>query len=172
MPLYPLHILMLSIAAIAAITDTRSGLIPNWITLPAIAIGPLYYFFISPNAALQSALAIVVVGLVPYLMFRSGSMGGGDVKLFAALGGLGGLMLGLESLLYCMMAAMVVALITMAFHGHLKVVLTNVWKILSNPFLPKDRRRILDRSEMHQLRLGVSILIGTAIALGYHYEII
>ncbi len=167
------HIMMLAIVVVAAVTDTRSGLIPNWLTLPAIVIGPVYHLiFLSPALALQSVLAIVVVALVPFMMYRSGSMGGGDLKLFAALGGLGGLTLGLESLLYSMMAASVVAILTMAFRGHLKVVLVNVWRILSTPFIPKQRRKGLQRNEMHQLRLGASILIGTCFALGYQHAII
>jgi prepilin peptidase CpaA len=167
------HILMLAIVLVAAVTDTRTGLIPNWLTLPAIVVGPVYHLiFFSPTLALQSVLAIVVVALVPFMMYRSGSMGGGDLKLFAALGGLGGLTLGLESLLYSMMAASVVALLTMAFRGQLTVVLLNVWRILSNPFIPKKLRKGLQRNEMHQLRLGSSILIGTCFALGSQYAII
>ena len=167
------HIVMLIAAAVAAYTDTRTGMIPNWLTLPIVVLGPLYFLIAaSPDLALASAGAVLIVGFVPFLMYRSGSMGGGDVKIFAALGGLGGLMLGLELMLYSFFAAMVLSLFVMARHGHLKVVLANVGRILANPLLPQDRKMSLERREMHQMRLGFSIFLGTALALGSDYALV
>ena len=167
------HIIMLMAAAVAAYTDTRTGLIPNWLTLPAVVLGPLYFLVMaSSDLALASLGAILIVGLVPFMMYRSGSMGGGDVKIFAALGGLGGLMLGLEVMLYSLCVAMVLSLFVMAKQGHLKVVMANVGRILVNPLLPKDRKMSLERRKMHQMRLGLSILLGTALALGSDYALV
>ena len=99
-------------------------------------------------------------------------MGGGDVKVFAALGCLGGLMLGLEVLLYTMFAAMIVSIFILAGRGQLKLVLANVGRILVNPLLPKDKKLRLERRDMHQLRLGLSILMGTAMAIGCDYALV
>lgn len=169
---YP-HMLMLAVAGIAAFTDTRTGLIPNWLTFPAILAGPLYYLiWSSANAGLTALWAVFLVGLVPYAMYRMQSLGAGDVKLFAALGGLGGFTMGFELLMYSMLAAVAIALITMGIQGHLIVILKNVGRMLSNPFLPKKHRKAAERSQMHQLRLGLSIFVGTAVALGYQYAVV
>ena len=83
--------LMIAVAATAAATDARSGLIPNWITLPPLLAALVLHFVTQGAGGLALSLAgALVCGLVPYLLFRQGTMGGGDVKLLAALGALGG----------------------------------------------------------------------------------
>ena len=78
-----------AITAMAAVTDYRTGRIPNWLTLPPLVVGPLLHFVSGgPTGLLGALVAIAVCGLVPYLMFRCGAIGGGDVKLFAAMGAL------------------------------------------------------------------------------------
>ena len=171
--MHSLHIAMLAAVGIAAYTDSKTGLIPNWLTLPLIALGPIYWLVTeSSEAGLRSLLAVLVVGLVPYLMYRMDSLGGGDVKLFAGLGGLGGITLGLEVLMYSLIAAMFVAVLLMAARGQLTVIAINVGRIIANPFLPKNRRKPPERNEMHQFRLGLSILAGTAFTLGYNYGLV
>ncbi|MCP4444751.1 MAG: prepilin peptidase [Myxococcales bacterium] len=167
--LEPAHIAMIIVTAIAAFTDTRTGLIPNWLTSPTIVLGPVYALLSPSHDPLASALAVVVVGLVPFAMYWMQALGGGDVKLFAGVGGLAGITLGLEVLLYSLGVAMVLAIVTMARQGHLQEVLRNVWRIISNSFLPKSRRKSLVKNEMHQLRLGLSIFLGTCLAVGYQY---
>jgi Flp pilus assembly protein protease CpaA len=78
-----------TVAAIAAVTDLRSGQIPNRLTYPALVVGPLWHAATFGRAGLLTALlGIVAAGLGPALLYNRGVMGGGDVKLFAALGGL------------------------------------------------------------------------------------
>src|SRR5262245_17655393 len=104
----PAHLTMIAIAAVAAVIDHRTGLIPNWLTLPVLAIAPLFGLVVSPHHALAALVGIGLCGLCPYLMFRMRALGGGDVKLLAALGGLGGATLGLETQLYSFVVAMVI----------------------------------------------------------------
>src|SRR5262245_30441442 len=88
----------LLIAAVAAVTDFRRGEIPNWLTLPPLAVAPAAYGILhGPWGALGAIAAATVAGLVPYLLFRRGAAGGGDVKLFAALGATAGLSIGIEA---------------------------------------------------------------------------
>jgi len=77
--------LAVAVVLVAAWSDHRHGRIPNALTLPALAAGLVLG---SPAGALVSA------GL-PLLLFGRGKVGGGDVKLFAALGALLGVRLGL-----------------------------------------------------------------------------
>jgi prepilin peptidase CpaA len=91
------HAWLLALTGIAAITDTRSGLIPNWITLPTLAAAPLAQLAVGGvTSALNAIAALIACALVPLVMFALRAMGGGDVKLFAALGALCGASLGLE----------------------------------------------------------------------------
>jgi prepilin peptidase CpaA len=80
-----------AIAAVAAIVigvwDLRSFRIPNFLTLPLLLTGLLYHGWLAGGGGVAaSALGALIGGsilIVPYLM---GGIGGGDVKLLAAMG--------------------------------------------------------------------------------------
>ena len=163
------HLVMLAVAAIAAVTDYRTGLIPNRLTFPVIAATPLVFLPFSLEAASHSVAAIAVCGLVPYCMYRLRTLGGGDVKLFAALGGLGGVTMGLELMMLSLMVAMGLALVLMACRGQLQAVLLNVWRILQNMVLPRTRRIPVAQTQLHSLRLAPSIFVATILVIGYPY---
>lgn len=98
----PIHIALyaaLIMASIAAVCDGLTGQIPNWLTLPGIVFPPLIYgSAFGFEQAARCIAATLVSAFVPYVLFRRAAMGGGDVKLFAALGAIAGfdLLAGLE----------------------------------------------------------------------------
>jgi len=74
---------------VAAVTDGRFGIIPNSLTLPPLLLAPVAYGVFGGGRALVASFATACLcSAVPYLLFRARAMGGGDVKLFAALGAL------------------------------------------------------------------------------------
>lgn len=79
----------LAIALIVSIyTDIRYRLIFNKITLPIAVAAPLYWYAtggFSPAEIGIHLLTAVLVFILFAIAFRFGAMGGGDVKLFAAL---------------------------------------------------------------------------------------
>ncbi|HTE52005.1 MAG TPA: prepilin peptidase [Kofleriaceae bacterium] len=154
--------LMIAVAATAAVTDARTGLIPNWLTLPPLLAALILHFITQGAGGLMLSLAgALVCGLVPYLLFRHGSMGGGDVKLLAALGALGGAEVGLEIEVLGMSIAAVYALAFLAWRGGLaRTLLSSMWLVV-NVFLPARYRRPIPPAEMMPLRLGVPLLLGT-----------
>src|SRR5262249_19605921 len=94
------------VTGIGAETGYRTGDIPNWVTLYPLAAAPLAHFLWaalteSPMAGLASAgLSIggaVACAIVPLLLYRAGAIGGGDVKLLAAVGALCTPLLGVEA---------------------------------------------------------------------------
>jgi len=135
----------LGVAGLAAYDDWRTGEIANWITLPSVGAALVAYacFAGSPHA-LGSVASLLLCSTVPYALFRLGAMGGGDVKLFAALGAATGydLRVGLEMQL----AAFIVAA---AF-----VVCLWVVHLLTSTHS--------EFSALQEVRLGLPILIGTA----------
>jgi prepilin peptidase CpaA len=73
---------------VAVVGDVRSRTIPNWLN-GAIALAAIPFWIFSglslwPEIALQLAVAAAVFGLFA-LAFQFGAMGGGDVKMVAAL---------------------------------------------------------------------------------------
>jgi prepilin peptidase CpaA len=77
-----------AILIVAAIGDLRTRTIPNWLN-GAIALGAIPFWFaiglsVWPGMAMQVGVAAIVFALFA-LAFRFGAMGGGDVKMVAAL---------------------------------------------------------------------------------------
>jgi prepilin peptidase CpaA len=165
--------LMIGVAAIAAITDRRDGTIPNWLTLPAIAAGLALHTLAFGVPGLRAAMfGLLACGLVPYLLFRMEAMGGGDVKLLAAIGALGGLTLGLEAQLLALVVAGSWATARLVWRGGLGRMLSNAMRLAANPLLPRRYRRPIEREAMTPMRLGGFIWAGTTLAvLGQYVEV-
>ena len=101
----------LGLALTAAITDWRKGEIPNWLTLPPLVVAPVVYgILLGKMGAIASVLGIVFCGLPTLVLWWQGGIGGGDVKLVAAIGATAGLMAGLEIELVAFVVAALYAL--------------------------------------------------------------
>lgn len=160
------HLCALALVAGAAVSDARTGHIPNWMTLPPLVAAPLAYLaFYSPQAAALSVLAALVCGLVPYLMFRKGAAGGGDVKLLASLGAIAGASFGIETQLFGFAVALVFSLALLTYRGRLLTTLGNALFLGINPLLPKRYRRVPAEETMSTIRMGVPFLLGALLSI-------
>ncbi len=68
--------------ALAAYTDTKTGLIFDEITYPMIALGILFNLVEQNISGLILAAVVFVIG---YALYFGGKIGGGDIKLFFAI---------------------------------------------------------------------------------------
>lgn len=162
------------ITAIAAYTDLRWGLIPNALTLGGALAGALgqlaYGWQLGGWRAGLSALGASLAGgvlcaLAPLVLFAKGGMGGGDVKLFAALGVCCQPLLGIEVQLYAFVLAASFVPLQLLRQGRLRELLVRAGHALLQPLLPRARRRALAPAAAHWLRLGPAIFGGTVLAL-------
>jgi Flp pilus assembly protein protease CpaA len=77
---------LLTLLLLAAITDLRERRIPNWLTGGAAALYPVYLLLSPSPVAWPGALALtLLVALLGLALFVRELIGGGDVKLIAAL---------------------------------------------------------------------------------------
>lgn len=169
MPLHDLSIPLLAAmltVAVSTVTDLRNGTIPNWLTIPPLLLAPLAHgFFHGPGALGASLLGMAACGAVPALLFARGAMGGGDLKLFAALGAMTGAGTGLEIELGSFLLATLYALGRLAWRGRLLRTLFNAVWILLNVFLPTGRRRQIRPELMSSVRMGGAILAAALLTV-------
>lgn len=91
--------------------DLRTRRIPNRLTLPLVLAGLLLSALTGSGAAFLSSLLSVLVTLVIGIpVSRAGLLGGGDVKMIAAIGALLGHGLLLQSLLWTAVLGVAVSL--------------------------------------------------------------
>jgi prepilin peptidase CpaA len=161
------------VAALAAWTDLRSGRIPNWLTLGALLAGVVaravsgWMFFGGLRGALLSGgysiAGALVCGLVPFLLYWLGGAGGGDVKLFAAIGALCHPAMGLEIETYSFVAAALIAPAVLAYKGKLLATLGRSLALATNPLRPQERRREIPHELMTWFRMGPAVFLGAAM---------
>lgn len=167
------------VAAIAALTDWRTGHIPNWLTLGALGAAPLAHAGTAivqgrSHEAVQSAGWSVVGALVcvavPVILYKMRGIYGGDVKLLAAIGALCGPMVGLEAELLSFVVGSVLGFGRLAWDGKLLRSLGNVVVIATNPFRGKPSRREIAPEMLTEMRFGPAIFVGTAMAALAHWR--
>jgi len=176
----PFLVIAVIVTGIAAWTDWRTGSIPNWLTFGTLALAPVAHVAKSliRHATLSDALSSggyslvggFVCGLLPLLLYRRGGIGGGDVKLFAALGALLRTMVGIEAEFYCFMAAALIAPAHLAYEGKLFRTLKNTALLVVNPFLPPEKKRIVEQEAMSWIRLGPAIFFGTVLTAALYWR--
>jgi prepilin peptidase CpaA len=170
----------IAVSAVAALYDWRTGHIPNWLTLGALAVGIIgnaALSFLTTSRPLDAAtgagyslLGAATCVAIPLILYRSGAIGGGDVKLLAAVGAILRPMFGVEAELYAFVAAAIVAPGWLAYHGKLGAVLRNTFALVKNPFLPEEKRQEIPAEMMTSVRFGPAIFAGTCGVAVMHWS--
>jgi prepilin peptidase CpaA len=175
MTMQPSHLSLLVALAVtgaAALYDVRSWRIPNWLSLGALAAGPVAHFgwglaTRGLHAGLEGAgwslAGAALCGVVPWLCWRAGTFGGGDVKLLAAVGALCLPKLGVSIEFDAMIVGAVFAFGRLAWDGRLLRTLGASLRLAVNPLLPKAKRRVASVEEMTPMRFGPAIVGGVIL---------
>lgn len=169
----------MAVAALAAWIDWRKGEIPNWLTFPAMVAAPLlhvgrYWLARHPLEAslMEGAYSIggaLLCALVPMILYRKGAIGGGDVKLFVAIGALMQPLIGVEAQTYSFFAGAILAPARLAYEGKLFATMKNALLLGANVFLPSAKQRTVDATALSWVRLGPAIALGVALAAYLHW---
>jgi prepilin signal peptidase PulO-like enzyme (type II secretory pathway) len=98
--------------ALAGLADLRRKIIPDWVTLPALAWVLAASVYLGFSRAAEALLGALVCGgaLLVLAVVSRGAIGGGDVKLTALVGAFLGWRWGFLALFFAHVAAALVAL--------------------------------------------------------------
>ena len=129
------NIILLFLIGLALYFDLTKKRIPNFLTFPAILWGLISYTAIDGVSGLWFSLAGMLVGLaIFFIPFAMGGMGGGDVKLLAAVGALQGWQFVLAAGILTVLAGGVMSLGYLLFSGRLLRVLKKMAGFALAPF--------------------------------------
>lgn len=113
-------ILISLISLIAALTDAWRGRIYNWLTLPGLIMGIVFWILQNGAAGFQFAIIGVFVGfLILIWMYALKFLGAGDVKLLMALGAWGGAKFAVETAFLSVVLGGMFAFFILLFRGRL-----------------------------------------------------
>ncbi len=162
----------LILAGWAAWLDWRFRRIPNWLTVPALALGIIINTVAWGWAGTKASLAGAGLGLVvllPFVILRA--MGAGDWKLIGALGAF----LRWQNLLLVLLGAVfvagIMAMVTMVRERRVKQTLVNLWGLVLvlvtfGVRTRQDMPFTLDNAELMSLPFGVAVALATGSLLG------
>jgi prepilin peptidase CpaA len=162
------HYIVAMVCLVCAVTDVRSGKIYNAVTYPAIVFGIVHNALSADRGIIISSLAGFLAGFLPFgIAAARGLIGGGDVKLFAAIGAMAGFFFLLDCLFNCFIIA------------GIYILLLFVWQKIrkSDPagsaaaFGLRNSSSAADEADTQvtfrkrQIRLGVFVFIGVCLSL-------
>lgn len=165
------HVSIFSMFIVAFVLTVAAGdlmwqRIPRQLTTTAFFIGITYHaFFGGFTSALIAAVAGFAAGVV---FFRMGAIGGGDVKLLAALGALLGLQRWGRAIFVAVIVAALIALLVAAWQRALKQTLRNSFTLLAT--LPTRGLAPHEAIHLHsgmavRAPFGIAAAAGTIFAL-------
>ena len=166
---------MVLLLAVAVVTDIRCGRILNAVTYPAIAVGLIGHTLMGGWAGcdvagghwfgLAGSIIGLAVGLLPLLVANlAGGIGGGDAKIMGAIGCLAGWQFAMDTLMFGLMAAVVMAVVVMLRRRILiqtLIRLARFFYLILTPSRPADP----STPQSPKIPFGVALCIGAAAAL-------
>jgi len=158
----------LMIATVGAIKDLRGRTIPNWLSYSGILSGLTFRVAMAAWPALKSGfLGLLIGGGFFYLLFLAGGMGGGDVKLMAAVAAWAGSPKTIYILTTAAMAGGVLAVIYMVRHRQVHLVVQNTFELmrhhLAHGLAPHPLLNVREPG-CFRIPYGLAIAVGTAVS--------
>src|SRR5262245_40829808 len=122
-----------AVLLLACITDLHARRIPNVLTFSAIVAALLFHALTGGLSAAGWSVAGCLLGAALFMpMFALRGMGGGDVKLLAAVGAwLGPSQVAIVALA-ASVAGGVMAIVVALSHGYLRTAFRNLWMLLTH----------------------------------------
>lgn len=111
--------------AIVAYYDIRYNRIPNWLNVSGVLVGIIYNLLAHQiDGLLQSVGGLFAGGIIMLILYIFKALGAGDVKMFAAIGAITGVLFTLYSMMYTIIFAGILALIILVFTKTLFIKIT------------------------------------------------
>lgn len=159
---------MLTLVAIATMTDLMSRRIPNWLVFPFLGAGIVVAVWMHGWHGLSQSLEGLALGAFLFgVLFALGGMGMGDVKLCAAVGA----WIGPQQLMFALvitgLAGGVMALAWAAYRGFLKELFQSSGEVLfglGKRGLRPHPELVLSNPKARKMPYAPAIAIGTLLS--------
>jgi prepilin peptidase CpaA len=168
---FPLPAALGLLVVLAAISDARSRTVPNWLTVAGAVTGVALHSWLSGWGGLKVSLLGLGLGFLIFLpLFALRGMGGGDVKLMAAIGAMAGVSNTFVIFILTAVLGGLLALGMLLWRGGIGRAFKNVGHILAQlgrGKAPHENRPELDIDQSSGLKLpyAIPMALGTLLYL-------
>lgn len=149
----------------AAVDDIATGKVRNAITLPAILAGLIGHLIWPEQLGIADAAIGMLAGFgAMYIAWKLGAIGGGDVKLMAAVGAITGWKFALTAMFFGLAVAVVMAIAMLIWKRSLRDTLKRLGLFA---FLTAARAKpaVPITSKSMRLPFGTALCVGCGIVL-------
>ena len=163
----------LLLLGLSAYWDLRYRKIPNWATLPGIVLGLGLNGILSGWGGMKASGLGFLVGFGALLvLFVLSWMGGGDVKLMAAVGALKGYPFVVSALFYSLIVGVVLGVAMLIWNRKTLRTFKNLFFVVGSRLSRLVPKQDIDRKETQKLPFGLAIVLGTiwAMIAGYAWS--
>lgn len=157
-------VLLCAVVTLCALSDLATGKIYNHVTYPAAVLGLVLAVVAGGPGELKLHALGLAIGFAPFfIFFLFKGMGGGDVKLMAAVGAIMGYPMIVGGLFHTVLVGGVVAVSVMLWKGVLwRGIRNSLWTIVTWA-LPMQTQK-LDPANSQKIPFGVAIALGSVWA--------
>lgn len=159
-----LKVVAVLIACVGAAMDFKTHKILNKLTVPSVLAGLILNLLFGGLAGLWNGFLGALVGFTFILLWMLGALKAGDVKLYMAIGALGGWRFGLNTMIFSILIGGVAALGVMLARKTGRIALKNLWNYIKNLFLTR-KFHTYEGTESAYFCFGACIAIGAIAAL-------
>jgi prepilin peptidase CpaA len=158
------------VASAGAVSDARSARIPNWLTYSGLSAALVLRFAVLGWVGLKSGtVGALVAGGLFFALFVMGAMGGGDMKLMAAVGAWVGSQQVVTILLAAAFAGGFLAIVYIVFGRRGQQTLWNLWELIrfwiASGLQPHPALNVRE-SGSQRVPFGIAIAMATLYCAG------
>jgi len=163
-------VFLIVVLVIAIYTDLRSSRIPNLLTFTTMGVGPIAHAWMAGSQGILFSLEGLGVGLGLFLLlYASGGIGAGDVKLMGAVGAMVGPYGALISGLLAILVGGVYAIAAMCYQWGVVATGRKLAYATQGALIAGEKGWSQELKLPFRLRYGLAIVGGTLLfQLGFH----
>lgn len=168
-----IDVCVLLLLGVSAYWDLRYRKIPNWATLPGIALGLGMNGLLRGWAGMKvSGIGLLIGFAALMVLFVLGWMGGGDVKLVAAVGALKGYPFVVSALFYSLIVGVVIGVAMLIWNRKTLRTFKNLLFVVASRVSRLVPKHDIIREETQKIPFGIAIVLGTlwAMIMGYAWS--
>lgn len=153
-------------ACVGGWTDLRYRKIPNRLTMPVMAAGILLNLVLGGLGGMFDSLCGIGLAFAFILLFALGALKAGDVKLYMAVGAVGGWRYVLDVMIFSILIGGIFSFFLMLSRRSGRKKLKNLWNYGVNLLLTHRFYMYEPQEESSYFSFGCCIAAGAAIVLG------